>query len=91
MAVSHSTLTISANLQASPADRAARTPAHRFGPAFAVTGLAVLFAGWVVTVFVDQPRIVDPLLFAGLLMLTVRTARFGRRATQQSSPQRRVR
>jgi hypothetical protein len=52
-----------------------------------VAGLAVLFAGWVVTVFVDQPRIVDPLLFAGLLMLTGRTARF---LARRASPQRRA-
>lgn len=85
--MSHNTLTISANLQASPADRTGSAPAPRFGLAFAVAGLAVLFAGWVVTVFIDQPRIVDPLVFAGLLMLTGRTARFlGRRA----SPQRRA-
>lgn len=87
------TLTIPSTQQApSASDRAIGTSAHRFGLAFAAAGLAVLFAGWIVTMFIDQPRIVDPLLFAGLLLLTGRTAHvLGRRATQQRSPQRRTR
>jgi hypothetical protein len=68
-------MSMSGTLHYSANDAAPKRAATRLPARWLYSGLAALTAGMIYTVIADQLRVVDPFLFAGLLVLATRVRR----------------